>query len=557
MMLIFLSIVIGKYAVANIEKTSDGIIKGYSMTADFLSIIIDHLKWGENVSDYVYRGGNSDKIQTDFKKCRLGKWYYIFLDTQEFKALSPKVQMLLKNVEEPHRKLHESAGEIIRFVESGKKAEAMRIYLENTAEYLGNVQSILFDINSEIKKENEVSAAIKADTVKRASFMFYILIAVSLVAIILISVFLVRVIGLADKLKPFTEMFGKSALGDLSVRYPVKKVNCSEMMKCGKNECPDFEKDGVLCWFDVGSWAPEFGKKVYCPKIINKVYKSCRECAVYRNVNTDEIETLGSWFNKFIGSLSEVIGGIHAAAENLNHAVNEISSGNQNLSQRTTEQAATLEEIASTVQETSSAIGQNALNSNKAEELSQSARNMSEGGVVVSDEAVSAIREVNESSKKIEDIINVINEISFQTNLLALNASVEAARAGDSGRGFAVVAGEVRNLAQRSGSAAKEIAELIKDSRYKVENGTILVNKSGKVLSEINETINGMALLVKNISDASGEQSRGMEQVNTAISGLDSMTQQNSGLVEEIAGASEEMASQAKELQGMLERFKL
>jgi len=328
-------------------------------------------------------------------------------------------------------------------------------------------------------------------------------------------------------------------------------------MKCGKQECPDFKKDGVLCWFDVGSWAPEFGKTVYCPKIINKVYKSCKECIVYKKVNSDEIATLGSWFNKFIESLSDVIGKILIAAENLNGAVDEISSGNQNLSQRTTEQAATLEEIASTVHESSSAIGQNAIDSKKAEDLSQNARKMSEDGVSVADEAVSAIGEVNDSSKKIEDIINVINEISFQTNLLALNAAVEAARAGDSGRGFAVVAGEVRNLAQRSGSAAKEIAELIKDSRSKVENGTILVNKSGKALSQINEAINEMAFLIKNISYASVEQSRGMDQVNTAISGLDSMTQQNSGLVEEIAGASEEMASQSKELFGMLERFKL
>ncbi len=555
--LISLSISLGKFALSNLEKTSNDIAQGYSMTADFLSLIIDHLKWSEKVGNYLDHGGDASNIQTDFKKCNLGKWYYSFITTNEFKILPPSIKSKLEEIEDPHRKLHESANEIIKFIETGNTAKAADFYSNNTIKHLNTVQTILFEANSQIRSNNNKLTLQKNTANNRMSIMYYAMIIVSFIAVIFITIFLSRMLGLVDKLKPFTEMFGKAALGDLTVRYASKNVNCSEVMKCGKEECPDVKKDGVLCWFDVGSWAPEFGKKVHCPKIINKVYKSCRECTVYKQVNSDEISTLGSWFNKFIESLSDVLSKIRIAAENLDGAVNEISSGNQNLSQRTTEQAATLEEIASTVQQTSSAINQNAINSIKAEELSQNAKNMSIDGVSIADQAVSAIDEVNNSSKKIEDIINVINEISFQTNLLALNAAVEAARAGDSGRGFAVVAGEVRNLAQRSGNAAKEIAELIKDSRYKVEKGTDLVNKSGKALSQINEAVNEMAFLVKNISEASGEQNRGMEQVNTAVTGLDSMTQQNSGLVEEIAGSSEEMASQSKELFGMLERFNL
>jgi len=271
----------------------------------------------------------------------------------------------------------------------------------------------------------------------------------------------------------------------------------------------------------------------------------------------DELGQLVKALNSAADDLERLISEILVASQNLSQAVDQISGGNQNLSQRTSEQASSLEEIASTIEEAAAAIRQNADNSDQANRLSGETMKMAEEGNRVVMEAVASINEINKSSKKIEEIISVINEIAFQTNLLALNAAVEAARAGEQGRGFAVVAGEVRNLAQRSGNAAKEIGALIKDSMDKIEMGTDLSNRSGDALREIVGSMKNVARLISEIAAASQEQKQGLDQINIAVSEMDSMTQQNAALVEETASASEEMAGQAREMQSMVERFKI
>lgn len=271
----------------------------------------------------------------------------------------------------------------------------------------------------------------------------------------------------------------------------------------------------------------------------------------------DEVGTLVASINTANEKLEQMITSIISAMQNLYYATEQISAGNQNLSQRTTEQASSLEEIASTIEETTATITQNTDNARHANTTSIASYEFAEKGGDLVNSAVSSINEISESSKKIGEIISVINEIAFQTNLLALNAAVEAARAGEQGRGFAVVAGEVRNLAQRSGIAAKQIGELIRESIEKIDKGTEQANNSGEAIKEIIKSVKNVTQLISEITAASDEQKSGIDQINTAVMELDNMTQQNAALVEETASASEEMASQALELMNMTKVFKI
>ncbi len=261
--------------------------------------------------------------------------------------------------------------------------------------------------------------------------------------------------------------------------------------------------------------------------------------------------------NATVNKLTEIITQIREAASTVSTGADEIAQGNADLSQRTEEQASSLEETASSMEEMTSAVKSSADNAVQANEIaSQTQRLASSGGAVV-ENAVKAMAEINESSKHIADIIGVIDEIAFQTNLLALNAAVEAARAGEQGRGFAVVASEVRNLAQRSAGAAKEIKDLIRDSVDKVTTGSELVNRSGETLKEIVESVQKVSTMVEDISNSAKEQSSGIEQVNKAVSQMDEMTQQNAALVEEATAAGEAMAEQARKLMQQMAFFTL
>jgi methyl-accepting chemotaxis protein len=256
-------------------------------------------------------------------------------------------------------------------------------------------------------------------------------------------------------------------------------------------------------------------------------------------------------------SLKKIVSEVRSGSEAIGSGTREIASGNADLSQRTEEQASSLEETASSMEELTSTVKQNAENARQANQLALGASTVAvKGGAVVS-EVVQTMSSINESSKKIVDIIGVIDGIAFQTNILALNAAVEAARAGEQGRGFAVVASEVRNLAQRSAAAAKEIKQLIGDSVDKVGAGTRLVDEAGKTMEEIVSSVKRVTDIMSEITAASQEQSAGIEQVNQAITQMDEVTQQNAALVEEAAAAAESLQEQAQNLETAVAVFKL
>ncbi|MCC7012244.1 MAG: HAMP domain-containing protein [Planctomycetes bacterium] len=283
-----------------------------------------------------------------------------------------------------------------------------------------------------------------------------------------------------------------------------------------------------------------------------------RDLAARMDANAkDEFGDMARSLNRALDEVSSAMRTIRGSTDEVGTASRELQSAANEISGGAQESASSLEETAASLEEITSTIQQNADNAQQAAQLAKGASDTARAGGEVTTRAVSAMKDINEGSKKIADIITTIDEIAFQTNLLALNAAVEAARAGEQGRGFAVVASEVRNLAQRSAEAAKEIKGLIGDSLQRVERGSQLVDESGKRLSEIVESVQKVADIIAEIAAASREQSTGIEQLNTAVSQLDQVTQQNAAQTEELSSTAQQLSTRADEVRTLVGAFAL
>jgi methyl-accepting chemotaxis protein len=274
-------------------------------------------------------------------------------------------------------------------------------------------------------------------------------------------------------------------------------------------------------------------------------------------VRRDEVGAVAESLNRAITQLATIVGGVKQSSASISSATQQLAAGNIDLSQRTEEQAASLEETASSMEELTATVRQNAENARQATTLAATASGIAQRGGEVVGRVVETMHGISDSSAKVGEIITVIEGIAFQTNILALNAAVEAARAGEQGRGFAVVAGEVRTLAQRSASAAKEIKDLIGESVSRVDAGSKLVAEAGSTISEVVQSVRQVADIVGEISSASEEQRTGIEQVNQAVVQMDQVTQQNAALVEEASAAAHSMAEQAQALHEAVAVFKV
>ena len=510
------------------------------------------------------------------------------LEKLQASITSEKGKAALGKVNDMRNKYVASQEAFIKMQQDGKQAEAKAFFMAVAMELQDAYVEV---VNELIVVQSDRMTAIGEEANQQVKSALILIIVLSLIAIlvgVIVAIVIVRNLmkQLGGEPDYAAEAVGKIAAGDLSMDLAVKPGDTSSLlysmkvMQDGLRAIVAEIQSVVEAAANRGDFSVKMdmnGKQGYTKTLsellnqlsnvtetgiadVVRVANALAEGDLTQTISKDypgSFDEMKTGINGTVENLKVLVGEIKDATDTINTASKEIASGNSDLSQRTEEQASSLEETASSMEELTSTVRQNAENAKQANQLAIGASDVAgKGGAVVS-QVVTTMDSINESSRKIVDIISVIDGIAFQTNILALNAAVEAARAGEQGRGFAVVAGEVRNLAQRSAAAAKEIKTLIGDSVGKVEDGSKLVAQAGQTMEEIVSSIRRVTDIMSEITAASVEQSQGIEQVNLAITQMDEVTQQNAALVEEAAAAAEALEEQTQNLSVSVGTFKM
>jgi len=513
--------------------------------------IIDHMKWGESLAVGSILFDKEFTGQLDHTKCKFGEWYYSYKPPTELLATFNKL-------EEPHKRLHATAAQVMAALKAGDKDLAKKIYREETSAYLTDTQEGLVKLRDEFKALVGAKTAGLQKSQSRSGNLSLV-VYLGLMALLISGSLLFLVIPIKRGFVSISGVVRNMAKGDLMTAVEVKSrdeigetlgamktmvENLSEHARNAERvSLGDLSVDiRLLSDKDVlGSSMKSMVRNLTAhAKIAETISKGDVRCTV--NVLSDK-DALGLSLKRMVEQLRTVATDVKSAADNVASGSQQLSAGSEQMSQGATEQAASAEEASSSIEEMNATIKQNSDNASQTEKIAKkSAADALESGQAVT-EAVTAMKEI-------AGRISIIEEIARQTNLLALNAAIEAARAGEHGKGFAVVAAEVRRLAERSQTAAGEISKL---SASSVE----VAERAGGMLMKLVPDIQKTSELVQEISAASKEQSSGSDQINISIQQLNQVVQQNAGAAEEMSSTAQELSSQAEQLQDTISFFKV